>query len=184
MAAAGGGDADREEILELYRLAVEAVMRVSAQRGAANAFHLTVRTAFASVLGLSLTTPRDLARWVTPAISLVGVVLSVSWWLRLRGYRDLNRAEIAVIHDLETRLPVAVFTAEWRHLGGDRGGDRDADGGGGAARRYTGPGAVEQTVPFAFGVLHLAIGAGGLARGDPDARQRPGVHRFLYARRG
>ncbi|WP_104531107.1 RipA family octameric membrane protein [Streptomyces specialis] len=149
-------DRERGEVLELYKLAVEAVTRVSAQRGVANAFYLTVQTAFASVLGLSLATLRDTTWWVALAISFIGLLLSVSWWLQLRAYRRLNRAKLAVIHELETRLPVRLFTAEWRELGGG------PPEGNGRGRLPAGLGTVEQIVPAAFGALHLVIGLGGV----------------------
>ncbi|MDT0347219.1 RipA family octameric membrane protein [Streptomyces litchfieldiae] len=147
----GRTDADAEaRLIQLYTLAVEMAQRLSAQRGAANAFYLTVQTALASVLGLSTGTLQDMKWWVAVAICLIGVLLSASWWFQLRSYRELTRAKFAVIHDLEKRLPVAVFTDEWKVL---RGGD---------GHRYISLGVVERTVPVAFAVLYLVIALGGV----------------------
>jgi hypothetical protein len=43
-------------------------------------------------------------------VALAGIILSGSWWLQLRSYRDLNHAKFAVINSVETRFPVKLFT--------------------------------------------------------------------------
>jgi hypothetical protein len=150
----GDGDGDGEaeaRLIELYKLAVEMTQRVAVQRGVANAFHLTVQTAFVSVLGLSGGTLRDERGWVAGALVLVGVVLSASWWLQLRGYRELSRAKFVVIHELEKRLPAALFTDEWKALNGPGRG------------RHIALGEVERAVPVAFALLYPVIGLAGAA---------------------
>jgi hypothetical protein len=139
-------------VLELYKLAVELADRVSARRGTANAFFLTVQTALVAVL--SVATP-GLARspwWVSLAVALAGLTLSASWWLQLRSYRDLNRAKFAVINRLEEQLPVHVFADEWVILKEDR-----VEGWRG---RYAELGAVERIVPAVFAALYLLLFVG------------------------
>ncbi|MGW1594955.1 RipA family octameric membrane protein [Streptomyces sp. NPDC002343] len=46
-----------ETLLDLYKLAVEMADRVSARRGTANAFFLSVQTALVTVLGFSVPRP-------------------------------------------------------------------------------------------------------------------------------
>jgi hypothetical protein len=146
---------DDRRLLDLYTLAVEMADRVSARRGTANAFFLTVQTAFVAVLGVA--TP-NLARspwWVNLAVSLAGLVLSASWWLQLRSYRDLNRAKFIVINTIEQELPVRIFTDEWTHLKQNslpvwRG-------------RYAELGTVERIVPGVFAGLYVLLYIGQVA---------------------
>ncbi|MEE4419010.1 MULTISPECIES: hypothetical protein [Streptomyces] len=141
-------------VLELYKLAVEMADRVSARRGQANAFFLTIQTAFVSVVGVALPNLRAEPVWVAPVIALAGVAISMTWWLQLRSYRDLNRAKFAVINAIETQLPVQVFTDEWRQLTRTPEIPRRV--------RYAELGFSERMIPWIFVLLHCLLCLGRL----------------------
>lgn len=138
------------ETLEIYKLAVEMADRVSARRGAANAFFLTAETAFVTVTGLFITSDRLTESTALPIIlASVGVLLSLSWWLQLRSYRDLNRAKFQTIHDVESSLPFQLFKDEWEVLKNDqipwwKG-------------RYAELATVESIVPWVFAALYVIL---------------------------
>jgi hypothetical protein len=138
--AAGG--ATPTSILDLYKLSVEMADRVSARRGAANNFFLTVQTALVTVLGAL-----DEESWVAPA---AGIVLSVAWWRLLLSYRDLNRAKFTAIDHLERQLPARPLADEWAAL--HPAGDTPS-----RLRRYTELGAIERLVPWIFAALYVAL---------------------------
>ncbi len=148
--------AERAERLELYKLAVEMADRVSARRGSANAFFLTLNTALVGLTGLSAASSPEAAlvtvRGVTvPLLALTGLVLAAAWWLLLRSYRDLNEAKFKVINEIEAGFSVHPFADEWKSLKKDpvkpwR-------------QRYAELATVEQVVPAAFAVLYLVLGA-------------------------
>jgi hypothetical protein len=92
---------------DLYNLAVEMADRISARRGVANSFFLTVNTGVLALLGTLN------ARWYPAA---AGIVSCVTWWALLKSYRDLNRAKFAVILAMEERLPARVYGDEWDRL--------------------------------------------------------------------
>jgi hypothetical protein len=141
-------------VLELYKLAVEMADRVSARRGLANAFFLSVQTAFVGAIGVSLADPEREPLWIAPIIALAGVTISTTWWLQLRSYRDLNRAKFEVINRMETRLPVKVFTNEWRLLGRAPVAPSRA--------RYIELGFSERMIPWVFSLLHGLLCLGRL----------------------
>ena len=125
--------------LDQYQLAVEMADRVSARRGVANSFFLTVNTALIAVIGGT-----DL-RWYVP---VAGIAFAASWWALLRSYRDLNRAKFKVILEMEDRLPVRVYGDEWTVL-------QEA----GVSRRtrlakYYELGQIERLVPAVFALLY------------------------------
>jgi hypothetical protein len=93
--------------LELYKLAVEMADRISARRGAANTFFLTVNTGLAALLGGSS------LRWYVPA---AGIVFAFAWWWLLQSYRRLSSAKFQVINSIEPDLPTQLFTEEWKYL--------------------------------------------------------------------
>ncbi len=136
--------------LEQYRLATEMADRVSARRGAANTYFVSLQSALIAALGFlsSGDTPAD--SWVLTAVCAAGVVIAVTWYLLLRSYRDLNRAKFAVILRIEEALPHHIFGDEWSEL------KRDP-----VKRwrpRYAELGTVERLVPAAFAALNVALG--------------------------
>ena len=154
------------ERLELYKTTVEMADRISARRGVANSFFLTVHTALVAALaaldrGSTHTVDRIVGVFVhsetTQAadpfylglVAVAGLILAGSWWVLLRSYRDLNRAKFKVIHRLEDRWDVQPFAEEWEHAKADkkpfwRGG-------------YTELGSVERLVPIAFALIYAAV---------------------------
>lgn len=148
---------DREpssSVLELYKLAVEMADRVSARRGLANAFFLSVQTAFVGTIGISLVNLRQEPAWTAPVIALAGVTISITWWLQLRSYRDLNRAKFKVINAIEKQLPAKVFTDEWRHLT-----QTPAPS---WRTRYAELGFSERMIPWVFALVHGLLCLGRL----------------------
>lgn len=118
--------------LDLYKLAVEMADRISARRGVANTFFLTVNTGLAALLG------GDELRWYAAA---AGIVLCTAWWALLKSYRDLNTAKFEVINGMEARLPVQLFSDEWERL---------------QKSRYRELGQVERLVPVLFALVYVA----------------------------
>jgi hypothetical protein len=136
--AATAGAGLPEHYFELYQLAVEMADRVSARRGTANAFFLSINTALLAVVGS--TDPR----W---SVAVAGIVFSGAWWLLLRSYRRLNAAKFSVILEMEQLLPKQVFSDEYRHY-------RNAASLAGWTARYRELGEVERVVPVIFGFMY------------------------------
>ena len=149
-------DGDRER-LELYKLAVEMADRVSARRGTANAFFLTLNTALAGFAGVvrspSSSDPgmAGVDAFAIVLLALVGLVLSSAWWLLLRSYRDLNEAKFRVINAMEERFQAHPFSDEWRYLKKDPVKKK-------FRVRYAELNVVERVVPVAFGLLYVLVG--------------------------
>ena len=138
--------------LDLYKLAVEMADRISARRGLANSFFLTINTAVLGILGTQS------SRWY---FAVAGITLSVAWWASLVSYRNLNAAKFNVIISMEQRLPRQIYEEEWRLLSSHRG-----PAGSGSSpspsrvSKYRELGWVERVVPWVFVLLYI----GELAR--------------------
>ncbi|MFK4037014.1 hypothetical protein ACI2LC_14575 [Nonomuraea wenchangensis] len=133
-------------------MAVEMADRLSARRGTANAFFLTVQTTFVAVLGVA--TP-GLAKspWLIGlTVSLAGVALSATWWMQLRSYRDLNQAKFKVINRIEEELPLKIFSDEWEYLKKDPIRNWRS--------RYAELGTSERAIPWVFATLHILMFVG------------------------
>ena len=92
------------------------------------------------------------------AVAAAGIVFAIAWWWLLQSYRKLNRAKFEVINEIERRLPLGLFTAEWGRLESAK-----------APRRLWPPsalrawvrgyhelGTVERVVPVAFAAIYVA----------------------------
>lgn len=126
-----------EGLLEQYKLIAEMADRISARRGLANSFFLSVESALVATVTLA-----DKRTW---PIGIAGIIVAIAWFRLLRSYRRLNAAKFEVIHALETRLPVQPFTDEWRLL------DKPNEP---IWTRYTALSTIEQIVPVVFVGLH------------------------------
>ena len=141
------------EVFEQYKLALEMADRVSARRGQANQFYLTLQSSLLGVpaiLGL-FGSGSGLDPLRATLIALIGAMTSITWWLQLRSFRDLNRAKFKVINQMERDyLTVHPFTDEWAVLKKDP-----------IPRwqeRYAELGAVERVIPVVFFLVNLVVG--------------------------
>ena len=133
--------------LEQYKLCVEMADRVSQRRQSAHALFLTVNAGLIALLGWTLPaeTPPLEPIWLV-MVGFVGALLSGTWFLLIRSYRDLNRAKFMVIQQIERQLPLRPFAAEWELVG------RGADSA--LYRPFT---KLEPCVPLVFMLLYAAL---------------------------
>lgn len=139
------------EVVDLYKLAVEMADRVSARRGQANQFYLTLQSTLLGVPAIfSFLGDKEFDPLRATLLAAIGAITSITWWLQLRSYRDLNRAKFEVINRIEQdHLPIQPFNDEWATLREDplpkwRG-------------RYAELGTVERFVPVAFFLLEVFV---------------------------
>ena len=76
----------------------------------------------------------------------VGALLSVSWFVVIRSYKQLNSEKFRVLHDLEKQLPYQFFTLEW-----------DPQSEGKKSNRYWKLTHVEAILPGIFCVVFLVL---------------------------
>lgn len=134
-----------DSLLEQYRLAVESSQNVSQWRASANALHLSISGLLLAGFGFLFQQSSN-TDWLFAIGLLSGWFLAFNWFSLLLHYKRLNRAKFAVIHELETRLCVAPFNAEWEYVG------RGKDYG-----KYWPVSHLEMTIPFVFAAAELAI---------------------------
>jgi len=138
-------------VLDMYKLCVEMADRVSARRAGANAYFITVQGALVAALGfLAGRTPRVDDRYLI-AVTAVGILTALTWYLLLRSYRDLNKAKFAVINAIEIQLPVHPFADEWEVL------KRDPISH--WRQRYAELGTVESMIPLLFAIVNGILAA-------------------------
>jgi hypothetical protein len=132
-------------LLEQYKLYVEMADRISARRGLANSFFLTLNTSVIALFAVFKDIKPGPTAWYL-GIPLVALVAECfAWFYLVRSYRLLNGAKFRVVGALEERLPASPFwRAEWWALG--EGHDR---------RKYWPLSHIEQWVPILFALTYI-----------------------------
>ena len=112
-------DEQKQELLEIYKLHAELADRVSQRREGANRLYVSL------LVGLVLFAAAIL-RFGTDGLSVdtvlfwtgtLGSILSVSWYIVIRSYRQLNTGKFNALQDMERQLAYPFFTKEWELLG-------------------------------------------------------------------
>jgi hypothetical protein len=108
-------------LLEQYKIYVEMADRVSARRGLANTFFLTLNTAAITAIGVVWSGKEHGIAWVLPLLFVALMIECLAWFWLLRSYRQLNAAKYLVVGALEEQLPASPYwSAEWSALGEGR----------------------------------------------------------------
>ena len=136
------GERYQDHVLEIYKLYVQSADNISARRQSANSFFLSVNTAIIGAVGY-LSDGIGSFGW---AVSLAGIVLCVAWYRSVRAYKDLNSGKFKIIHEIETKLPISVYEAEWEAVG--RGKD---------PKLYLPFTRIEVCIPRTFMALHATM---------------------------
>jgi hypothetical protein len=79
-------------------------------------------------------------------MAIAGILLCVLWFNIITSYRDLNTAKWEVVQQIEERLPISPYAAEW-----------DAVERGRNPRLYRPLSHIERVVPWIFVGLHLIV---------------------------
>ena len=145
------GNTTPSDVLDLYKMAIEMADRVSARRGQANQFYVSLETLIVGVPALLQVSDQGqvLGEGRGNILSLLGIIVAAVWWLQLRSYRDLNKAKFEVITEIEqNHLPIQIFKLEWDKLSSDLVPSWRS--------RYAELGTVERLVPVIFILINFA----------------------------
>lgn len=108
----------KEHLLAQYQLYVESAEKISDRRQNANNYFITINTVLISFMGVLLQTKIfETNIWIKSLIAIVGIIICVVFWFLLRSYRQLNTGKFKVIHEIEQKLPIALYDYEWKVLG-------------------------------------------------------------------
>ena len=142
-AAGSYGESFKSDLLEQYKLYVQSAENVSSRRVTSNRYLLTINAALVALYGLQSANFGQ-GYW-TLLIPIIGIPVSLLWYLIIKSHADLNRIKFDVIHQFEQHLPAAMYKYEW-HLA--------EKGQGKAYRAVT---TIERWIPALFGVLHVIL---------------------------
>ena len=130
------------KMFEQYKLYVELADRISQRRSIANSFFITANAALLTI-----------ASWFQDGfgnhiylVSAIGIILSLFWFFSINSYRQLNTGRFDLIHEIERKLPLNLFSYEWKVLGEGK-----------SKKKYWPLSHVERLVPWLFVILYIAL---------------------------
>ena len=106
------GNSFASDLLEQYKLYVQSAENVSSRRVTSNRYLLTINAALVALYGLQSANFGQ-GYW-TLLIPLIGIPVSLLWYLIIKSHADLNTVKFKVIHEFEQHLPAAMYRYEWR----------------------------------------------------------------------
>lgn len=107
-------------LFDYYKLYLESIERISDRRIEANRFFITVNTVLLSLGGVFLKIFEEnlpLLLLFLNILLLLGLIISIIFFFLISSYRQLNSGKFRIIHKLEKKLPVKLYTDEWEELG-------------------------------------------------------------------
>ncbi len=108
----------QDQLLEIYKLHAELADRVSQRRDSANRLYVGLLTSLAILLAFFLRFGTEtMPVWIgLLAVGVLGVALSVPWFIVIRSYRQLNVGKHRALNELEKKLAYPFFEREWKFL--------------------------------------------------------------------
>ena len=105
----------RKELLEIYRLHTDLADKVSQRREGANRLYVSLLVGlgvFVAAL-LRFGNGDGYDQPILVSAGVIGALLSVSWYVVIRSYRQLNAGKFLALHELEEKLAYPFFKREW-----------------------------------------------------------------------
>lgn len=137
----------KDHLFEQYKMYVEGVEKNSDRRNNANKYFVTIQTAIIGVIGLTFQFGKyDSRVTVRMALALAGIAISLIFFFLIRSYKQLGTGKFAVIHQIEAKLPLALYKHEWKALGEGK-----------SWRKYFPFSHIEQIIPWLFIIGYIIM---------------------------
>ena len=137
------GGSFRRDLLEQYKVYVQSAENVSARRVASSRYLLALNAALVALYGVQ-SAGFGPSYW-TLLVPVVGLPVSLLWYLIIKSHADLNRVKFDVIHKLERHLPASIYKYEWQLAEEGRG------------KSYRAVTEIERWIPVLFAALHVCL---------------------------
>jgi hypothetical protein len=112
------GDKYIEHLIEQYKIYIASCEKISDRRQKANEFFLALNTGLVAVLGyVSVQIQKSNTVVLLLLASISGIIMCYLWYRMVKSYAGLNSGKFKVIHEIEKRLPLALYATEWEALG-------------------------------------------------------------------
>jgi hypothetical protein len=141
------GNDYKNHYIEQYKIYLESIEKISDRRQSANKFFLTINTVLISIIGLSF--QNDFLKDVfffKLFITFAGILFCIMFWFLIRSYKQLNTGKFKVLHEIESKLPLAIYEYEWEVL--EEGKNKKV---------YYPFSHIELLIPWLFGIIYFVL---------------------------
>ena len=146
------GDKYQDHLLEQYKLYIEMMDRTTTRRNQINSFYTSLLSGLLAIIAIA--TNKDISQFQNIkfqaiaflAVSILGIVLCIIWYINIQSYKQLNSSKFKVISELEKQLPLACYNKEWEFLKNDN-----------RYKRYLTQTSVERIVPFILAIPYAGL---------------------------
>ncbi len=111
------GEKFNDHLLEQYKLYVEMADKISERRMQTNKFYISILSALLALLSILISKDSFNQTLTFAIVSLLGITLSILWYINIKSYRQLNSGKFKIIHEMEQNLPFPCYDREWQILG-------------------------------------------------------------------
>jgi hypothetical protein len=103
---------EKEELLELYKIHIEMIDRISQRRGVSNQFYTSVISALLGIITFSIDKIKEY-KLICTSIALLGFFICIIWIASIHSYKQLNSAKFKVLYKIEEKLVFQFYREEW-----------------------------------------------------------------------
>lgn len=136
----------KEHLLSQYKMYVRLLEQSTGKRQKSNHLFLTIHTALLAILGfVNKEVDGDLFL-INILIALSGMVICYSWYRLIKSYKNVNAAKFKIVHVIEEKLPLSLYSAEWNLLGK-----------GENSKLYKPITSIELIIPIIFTIIYLVL---------------------------
>lgn len=109
---------NHEILLEQYKLFLQTSEDLVNRRQNVNSFYISISSALIAIMGVFCTFDfgKEAELIICFLFCLIGMIISVSWSKILSCYGNLNSSKMKIISNIEKKLPLSLFDAEWAAL--------------------------------------------------------------------
>lgn len=140
------GDDYSAHYFEQYKLYIEGIEKISDRRESANKYFVTLNSGIIVAIGFLIQNFKNKPHLVLSLLmlSFLGIIISVIFWYLINSYKQLNSGKFRVLHEIEKKLPIALYAEEWNIL--EKGKNR---------KLYLPFSHIERMIPTIFGILYF-----------------------------
>ena len=145
---------DKSILLDQYKVFLQTSEDLVSRRQNVNNFYISINSALMAAFGIiwALDVLPIYKFFTGILLSVVGIILSISWIKLLASYGDLNSSKMKIISYIEKQLPASLYDAEWAALSDKLN-----------KRKYVSFTNSEKRVPVLFIVVYICVSLCGIA---------------------
>lgn len=145
---------DKSILFEQYKIFLQTSEDLVSRRQNVNNFYISINSALMAAFGIiwALNILPIYKFFTGILLSIVGIILSISWIKLLASYGDLNSSKMKIISYIEKQLPASLYDAEWAALSDKLN-----------KRKYVSFTNSEKKVPLLFIIVYICVSICGIA---------------------